>query len=671
MFKAVSRYLKKTSAVSALFAMLLAIALLATASAADAAAGTVTTTHWKSSTAEGYTLNFVVPNTDANIDTVTLTAGPGITTAIPLTVVVAADGSTSYTYSLELSTPPVLNDSYTLNVVYLEQAAPPEAITASVTGVLNSFATPVAPLGGVASAANPVFSWSAPATPPAGAYQYIVSVSGGDGLMGQSAPISSSVLTYTSTIAPTSGIPYDWAIVVVDANGNRSESRTASFMVGANFQGKVTTLANAGVSGVSILVFNSLGQAQVHDTVLTQADGSYIYGGLVAGSYKIAFSKGTGSLLYYNNKFLASDADLVSITNGVVTTGINAVIDTWGAIAGKAVTAAGAGISGLKVETYDANGVLLTSVPAVTTKTDGTFLVSLLPPGSYKVKLSGVAQGYAEQWANSGFTINVSAGDSTDLLNTVMPKINLTGTVTDTAGNPVAGVWIWLYTDKAGSFANFSGVQTQADGSYAVGGMAGGTYYLLFDTTGTSFQKQYYNRKASLTLADPVTIGTTALSGINAVVGTGTPVITGFTVPATSASFTVSGITLTAVEGNGVAGYMLTETPTPPEVTTAGWSATAPTSYKFTTIGDKILYAWAKGSTGLISASAQQPVTISAAAMKTGDCDGSGLVTIAEVQSAINMYLGMKAIEQCVDQDNSGTTSIAEVQKAINSFLGL
>ncbi len=54
-----------------------------------------------------------------------------------------------------------------------------------------------------------------------------------------------------------------------------------------------------------------------------------------------------------------------------------------------------------------------------------------------------------------------------------------------------------------------------------------------------------------------------------------------------------------------------------------------------------------------------------------GDCDSSGTVAIAEVQSAINMFLGLKTVEACVDLDNSNNISIAEVQKVINSFLGL
>jgi len=65
--------------------------------------------------------------------------------------------------------------------------------------------------------------------------------------------------------------------------------------------------------------------------------------------------------------------------------------------------------------------------------------------------------------------------------------------------------------------------------------------------------------------------------------------------------------------------------------------------------------------------------TVSAtfAPVKPGDCDADGVVTIAEVQSAINMSLGMKAVAACVDTDGNGTVGIAEVQKVIDAFLGL
>lgn len=62
--------------------------------------------------------------------------------------------------------------------------------------------------------------------------------------------------------------------------------------------------------------------------------------------------------------------------------------------------------------------------------------------------------------------------------------------------------------------------------------------------------------------------------------------------------------------------------------------------------------------------------SISCAALP-GDCNGTGTVTIDEVQSAINMFLGLNTVQACVDMNNSNSVTIDEVQKTINGFLGV
>ena len=54
-----------------------------------------------------------------------------------------------------------------------------------------------------------------------------------------------------------------------------------------------------------------------------------------------------------------------------------------------------------------------------------------------------------------------------------------------------------------------------------------------------------------------------------------------------------------------------------------------------------------------------------------GDCNGDGTVSIAEVQAAINMYLEINAVEDCVDINGNGKVSIGEVQKVINNHLNI
>jgi len=54
---------------------------------------------------------------------------------------------------------------------------------------------------------------------------------------------------------------------------------------------------------------------------------------------------------------------------------------------------------------------------------------------------------------------------------------------------------------------------------------------------------------------------------------------------------------------------------------------------------------------------------------KTGDCDGDGKVSPAELQKAVNMYLGKSAAACNVDVDRDGKVSLDELQRAVNATL--
>jgi pimeloyl-ACP methyl ester carboxylesterase len=149
------------------------------------------------------------------------------------------------------------------------------------------------------------------------------------------------------------------------------------------------------------------------------------------------------------------------------------------------------------------------------------------------------------------------------------------------------------------------------------------------------------------------------------------PTITGLAVLPTVNSLTVSIQNLTATDNVGVAAYLITENSRSPGDSDSGWNSTKPSSYTFSTQGSKTLYAWARDAAGNISSSVSATVIITQNDARAGDCDNDGQVNIAEVQSAINMFLGIKTPQNCVDTNGDGAVSIAEVQKTINGFLGI
>ena len=389
----------------------------------------------------------------------------------------------------------------------------------------------------------------------------------------------------------------------------------------AGFSGKVTDLSLAPLAGVQVQLLDVTGN-QAALPVTTLADGSYTYGGFPAGSYKLEFliqdPNSNLPTLYYNNKLYLADADVLTLSDGVVVPGINAIIASWGEIGGKVTSASGTGIAGISVTVCDLSGVALPNVSAVTTKSDGSYVVGGIAPatGAYKVKFGGNSQ-YAGQWysnaATSATAIPVSvAAFQTTSVSQVLPAASITGKITDASGAAVPNIQIYLYDPVQNvPVLTIPGTVNQADGTYTISGVPNGSYKVGFLTgLNPSFQKQYYNGKSAVTSADVLAYSGTTLTGINAVLA-GAPIMRTFIVPAFSKSLTATGLVLSATDAvNAVAGYLLTESATPPSANAAGWSASAPTSYTFDSAGIKTLYAWAKGSTGLVSASLSKTLPV-------------------------------------------------------------
>lgn len=569
MFAKVLRLFRGKTAVAglALAGLVVLSALVAAPSSAAAATGEVTTTHWKEGTNDGFVLDAtVVTDAQLGLATVTMT-GPGLATAVQLT---ADTSGATYTASATLSARPTVGAAYTISVSYLDNPASSETLSPKVTNVIDVFPTPTAPVGAVASSAAPTFRWTAPATMPANFSVYGVSLTGAS-VQWSADGLTTTNAAYTGA-ALASATPYQWSLFMVDNQGNKSEIRT-SFQVGINFKGKVTDINGIGLGGVAVDVSDAIGN--VFPTVLTEADGTYMYGGLPTGSYKIAFSTDTASV-FFNNRLgnnSLDQADWLPLTKGVLTTGVNAVLGGWGAITGSVYLQGGTPpAAGVLVTLVDSAGTTaIASVPPVTILSGGTasyanFYLGVIKPGNYRVKLT--AAGYAPY------------------------------------------------------------------------------------------------------LSPVVTIAANVTSNVAAIMTSGMPTITEFTVPATSTTFTVTGIKLVASEVNGVGGYLLTESPTTPTATQAGWTSYAPTAYTFTggTVGQRKLYAWAKGTSGVVSASVLRTVLVTVAKTVTVTASGPGTGTVYSTPTGIACATG--STSGCSASFAGGSSVTLTPSASISSVFG-
>lgn len=94
------------------------------------------------------------------------------------------------------------------------------------------------------------------------------------------------------------------------------------------------------------------------------------------------------------------------------------------------------------------------------------------------------------------------------------------------------------------------------------------------------------------------------------------PTVTAFTIPSTSTNLQVSISSFTCTDAVGVTGYLVNESADAPSATGAGWTATAPASYTFSSTGEKTLYGWCKDAANNVSTSGTDTVTVSQAISK-------------------------------------------------------
>jgi len=266
--------------------------------------------------------------------------------------------------------------------------------------------------------------------------------------------------------------------------------------------------------------------------VTTDANGDF-KAGYAPGRYRILYNSNT--LVAYSMPWVVNanyagmnSEDLVTLTAGQTLTGQDARLDQAGAITGRVTDPNGnpLGSLGAYVHVFDGNNRVVGSCYS---GPDGTYLLSHLLPGNYKVRIRPTLNlnDLSYEWYSNASTVEdalpvpVQAGATTPNIDAQVENWAdvegyIEGHLADAAGNPVNDIVVTAY-DSAGFAVASAGTGWNNEGYYRIRRLRTGQYRVFFNAGGTSRVSEYYPDKATLADAVPVTVQTgQTVSGIDA-----------------------------------------------------------------------------------------------------------------------------------------------------------
>ncbi|MCG2782620.1 MAG: carboxypeptidase regulatory-like domain-containing protein [Candidatus Altiarchaeales archaeon] len=202
----------------------------------------------------------------------------------------------------------------------------------------------------------------------------------------------------------------------------------------------------------------------------TGADGTYTMSGLATGTYTVSVRLENTDYPDYT-----APEKTASVTAGQTTSGVNFELSIGGSISGTVTYADGAPVANIRVEAWQemqdwsAGG----GHGEDWTASDGTYMIKGLSSGTYRVeaRMDDPSMNYAVE----SQTVTVTAGQTTTGVNFVLSAGgSISGTVTDSTGNPVANAELNAWQSEGGYGGGWA--MTGSDGTYTMTGLSSGTY---------------------------------------------------------------------------------------------------------------------------------------------------------------------------------------------------
>ncbi|HEX5189528.1 MAG TPA: carboxypeptidase regulatory-like domain-containing protein [Streptosporangiaceae bacterium] len=280
--------------------------------------------------------------------------------------------------------------------------------------------------------------------------------------------------------------------------------------VGAVITGRVKTLKHPhpSLGGLCVEASGTRGQRLFFGFTTTRADGTFRLRSLATGRYKISVTPCGPSSPYLPTQL----AEPVRVTNGKVTSGITAFVKLGGTITGTVKDADGNKLAGICVEAGSRR-----SFASASTSASGTYRLVGLARGTYEVDFS-TGCGNTRPFAPLVYPnpVVVRQGKVTPHIDAVLQLDGtLTGTVTDSHGNPLGGICVAAES----SSLDFAFAVTKADGTYKAKRVPPGVYHVEF-IPGGAFS-DCGNKGNFLPVDDSATVTSGVTTTLNASLPTG------------------------------------------------------------------------------------------------------------------------------------------------------
>jgi 5-hydroxyisourate hydrolase-like protein (transthyretin family) len=268
--------------------------------------------------------------------------------------------------------------------------------------------------------------------------------------------------------------------------GSTTPNVDAALKAGGQISGTVTDgMTGARAQGVYVSALDGAGDQFASAT--TDSSGNYTLSGLSpSASYQVEFYPPTASPLaaeFYSSGATLAAATPVAVTMGQTTPNIDETLTQGASISGVVTDAAnGYPIGNVSVTLLDDSGRQISSYNGGSTEADGTYDLTNVLPGSYKVEFSSAgALGF--QYYNGVSTVSaatsltLSAGQSAPNIDAALtPGGTVEGVATDTVtGQGIADAYVGIL-DAKGTYVAFG--YTDPNGRYEIPGVAPGTYYV-------------------------------------------------------------------------------------------------------------------------------------------------------------------------------------------------